>query len=160
MDYTLWPDYVDSYSEFLAKEIDQNANISFLTEYGNYFRPFINTTKLLKTLKEHCLDKDQHLAVASRATNPKLAMKAIEDFGWKNYFSSIQIYPTSKIKHMHAIQKELNLDNCEDFLFYDDDNRNIIDTESLGVLAYLVRQDQGFNRYELFDGLAKFNNRK
>ena len=160
MDYTLWPDYVDTYTKFLAKEIDENSNISFLTDYGNYFKPFINVTKLLSTLKEHCLDKNQHLAVASRSSNPTLALQAIEDFGWKKFFSSIQIYPTSKVKHMKAIRNELNLENCESFLFYDDENRNIIETKSLGVLAYLVNQNQGFNRNELFDGLAQFNNRK
>lgn len=127
---------------------------------GSLFRPFVNVTKLLKTLKEHCLEKGQHLAVASRASNLKQAMEAIDHFGWTKYFSSIQIYPTCKIEHMKAIKKELNLDNCKGFLFFDDENRNIIDTKSIGVLPYLVSRDEGFNRHELFDGLAQFNSRK
>ena len=58
---------------------------------------------------------------------------------------------------MNAIRSELNLTNCESFLFFDDEDRNKTDAARIGVTACLVNYEWGFNRYELFDGLSRFN---
>ena len=123
-------------------------------------KPFTNVNKILKTLKEHCLKEGQHLAIASKASAKKMALIAFKEYGWNNNFSSIQIYYETKTTHMNEIRKDLKLENCNDFLFFDDDQRNIIETSKIGVHAYLVTQDEGLNRFELFDGLIKFNNSK
>lgn len=112
-------------------------------------------TKILKTLKEKCLNKNQHLAVASRTHAIKRANEAIKLFGWDKYFSSIQIFPSSKIQHMKEIQKELEIQNFKEILFYDDEERNIVDTSKLGVLAYFV--ENGVDTQEIIDGLNQFN---
>ena len=128
--------------------------------YGNHLTPFKNVNKILKTLKEHCLKEGQHLAIASKASAKTMALTAFKEYGWNNNFSSIQIYYDTKTTHMNEIRKDLKLENCNDFLFFDDDQRNIIETSKIGVHAYLVTQDEGLNRFELFDGLNKFNKSK
>ena len=104
-------------------------------------KPFTNVNKILKTLKEHCLKEGQHLAIASKASAKEMALIAFKEYGWNNNFSSIQIYYETKTTHMNEIRKDLKLENCNDFLFFDDDQRNIIETSKIGVHAYLVTQD-------------------
>ena len=120
-------------------------------------KTYRNVHKILKTLKEHCLGGDQHLAIASRTCAIKSAKQAVELFGWNKYFSSIQIFPDKKIQHMKKIQKELNISSFDQILFYDDEERNIVDTSSIGVLAYFV--SDGVDTKELIDGLTQFNER-
>ena len=114
----------------------------------------------MKTLKENCLFRNQYLAIASRAHSRELALQALEYFGLKNYFSSFQIYPLSKVEHMNEIKKELKLKDFTQILFFDDENRNIVETSDIGVLACLVSKSDGFNRLELMNGLNEFNNRQ
>jgi hypothetical protein len=120
----------------------------------------LNLIWIIKTLKKHCFKEGQHLAIASKASAKTMALIAFKEYGWNNNFSSIQIYYDTKTTHMNEIRKDLKLENCNDFLFFDDDQRNIIETSKIGVHAYLVTQDEGLNRFELFDGLNKFNKSK
>ena len=123
---------------------------------GFLVRGFEDVTKILHTLKEYCLYKNQHLAIASRSTTHDLCMQSIELLGWKKYFSSFQIYDKNKINHMNAIKTELKFENFEEVLFFDDDYSNIKSTSSIGVFAYEVDQKTGVNLEAMLDGLNKF----
>lgn len=151
---------MDTFTDFISKKVEPTGEVGVRDQYGNYLYSYINASKILKTLKENCLFKNQHLAIASRATTSEIAMQAIELFGWKDYFSSIQIYPNSKVEHMNTIKKELKLKSFDQILFFDDELRNIEETTKLGVSAYLISKPVGLNRHEMFNGLTQYSNQQ
>jgi magnesium-dependent phosphatase-1 len=118
---------------------------------------FVDVSKILKTLKEKCLKPGQHLAIASRSTTPELAMRTMELHGWKDYFSSFQIYPRNKTEHMTKIKNELKFDKFQEVLFFDDEYHNIMDTGYLGVCAIEIKRSFGLNMETFFAGLDRFS---
>ena len=156
MDYTLWPYFCDAHVNPPINKRKINHQEQVVDSCGFLIRGYSDVTKILKTLKEHCLEENQHLAVASRSTTRDLCMQSIELLGWKEFFSSFQIYPTNKITHMKAIREELKFKQFEEVLFFDDDYSNIKSTSSIGVYAYEVDQQSGVNITALVDALNKF----
>ena len=62
--------FIDYFSDGnITKNENSLAQISLVDENGIELVSYPDVTLLLKTLKEHCLVKGQHLAVASRAYN-------------------------------------------------------------------------------------------
>lgn len=70
--------------------------------------------------------------------------------------AGLEIYPSSKLRHMEALHKRTGLPYGE-FLFFDDESRNR-DTESLGVTMCLVRD--GVTWSEVARGVAEWRRRK
>ncbi|RCI09627.1 hypothetical protein L249_3887 [Ophiocordyceps polyrhachis-furcata BCC 54312] len=68
----------------------------------------------------------------------------------------LEIYPSSKIRHMEAIKARTGID-FQDILFFDDESRNR-ETERLGLTMWLVRD--GMTWEELQKGLAEWRRRR
>ena len=66
----------------------------------------------------------------------------------------VEIYPTSKIRHIKQIAKHLDVE-LNEILFFDDEMRNIRDMKSIGVTAMYV--DDGLSIKALHEGLRQFN---
>lgn len=159
LDYTLWPYFIDQHVRPpIAKRIN-NSVIEITDKHGNGYKSYKDVTLILRTLKEKCLGNDGHLAIASKSTTCKLAMEAIEFYGWKQYLSSFQIYYRTKSNHMNEIKKELKFESFEEVLFFDDDHSNVGPTAKLGVLPYLVDKD-GLSKNAIMNGLTQFANKK
>lgn len=94
------------------------------------------------------------LGIASRTTEVKGARKLIETLGWDKYVSHIEIFPGSKITHFENLAKHSQIPLSE-MLFFDDEERNIRDLTSVGVVCYLV-DEKGVNRKSMREGLLKF----
>lgn len=103
------------------------------------------------------MQQDQYLAVASRASNRELALKAIDLYGWTSHFSSFQIHPGSKVVHMNDIKHDLRFDKFSDVLFFDDDHRNIVELNAIGIVAHKVDNEFGLTIHELLKGLTAFS---
>lgn len=158
LDYTLWPYFVDCHVTPPIIKKKEHHREHVVDSEGFLIRGYDDVTKILKTLKEHCLEDHQHLAIASRSTTAKLAMESINLLGWEKYFSSFQIYPTNKIRHMNTIKDELKFEKFEDVLFFDDDYSNIKSTSSIGVFAYEVNQNTGVDVKTIMHALEQFAN--
>ena len=83
------------------------------------------------------------LAVASRTNEPTWAIQLMQLFDIEKYFSYVEIYPSSKIKHLNKISKTSGV-HFSDIIFFDDEHRNITDTKSLGVNSIYV--ENGINK--------------
>lgn len=159
LDYTLWPYYVDCHVDPPLTRRQLNSSLEIVVDSNGFdLSGFEDVTRILHTLKRHCLKSDeQHLAVASRSTTEKLARKVIDELGWSEYFSSFQIYPTNKIQHMKRIQEELKcFESFDEVLFFDDEVGNIKSTSSIGVVAIHVDDAHGLNMSNLKEGLEKY----
>jgi magnesium-dependent phosphatase 1 len=77
------------------------------------------------------------MALASRTHSPEIAGKLLELFGIGDYFSYHQIYPGSKVRHFNYLQKKSSVP-FENMYFFDDEHRNIMEVERLGVQSKLV----------------------
>lgn len=80
-------------------------------------------------------------------------MCLLDLFGLAPLFSSIQIYPGRKFRHFEEIAK----DTCAKFtemVFYDDESRNIIDLNTVGVHCVLIENILDWDT--LRDGLQGF----
>ena len=75
---------------------------------------------------------------------------------WDAFEAGLEIYPSSKIKHMEALHKRTGI-RFEDMLFFDDEARNR-DTETLGVTMWLVRD--GVTWEEIEKGVAEWRRRR
>jgi len=62
--------FIDYFSDgSLTKIENASGQICLVNENGIELNSYPDVTRILKTLKEHCLIEGQHLAVASRANN-------------------------------------------------------------------------------------------
>ncbi|KAG4101799.1 putative magnesium-dependent phosphatase 1,putative [Neocallimastix lanati (nom. inval.)] len=165
LDYTLWPLYVDCLSGppfRLKNHIVTDRSGSRITFYKDV--PLI-----LHSLKDHGIK----IGIASRTGAISWAEKIVqliplpqiqEDKSsnsvtysktLKNVVDAIEIYPTSKVRHIKQIAKKFDI-NLNEILFFDDENRNIHDIRGIGVTSILV--NNGMTVKVLHEGLKKFNN--
>jgi hypothetical protein len=149
--------FIDYFSNDLMIKSNNNNKIVLFNEEKLELFPFDHVDTILKTLKINCLTNNQHLAIASRALNRDLALKAIDLFGWSNLFSSMQIHPGSKVIHLNDIKFELKFNKFSDVLFFDDNINNIIELKNIGVKAFHVNYEEGLNINTIHDGLKMYD---
>jgi len=66
----------------------------------------------------------------------------------------MEIYPTSKVRHIKQIAKKFDI-NLNEILFFDDEIRNIRDIKGIGITSILV--DDGMTVEVLQEGLRQYN---
>ena len=145
LDHTIWPFYVDLQvvppfrkKNCFGREVIVDSNDSEI-------ECFKDIKKILNTLKWHCFKNSEHLAVASKALSNQVAFELIDLFGFNEYFSSVQIYSMPKTQHINAIKQEIQFENYNQVLFYDDNKFNIRDTKQMGVFSFLVNKNNGLD---------------
>ncbi|RDA83671.1 hypothetical protein CP532_0045 [Ophiocordyceps camponoti-leonardi (nom. inval.)] len=174
LDYTLWPFWVDTH---VTPPLRPNAQHSAATDRtGEQLAFYEDVPAMLDQLRR----SDVRLGVASRTSAPHLARELLtmlhlppaaaaveEEAGGGGgdakprraldiFDGGLEIYPSSKIRHMEAIKARTGI-AFEDILFFDDESRNR-DTERLGVTMWLVRD--GMTWDELQKGLAEWRRRR
>ncbi|RDA96258.1 hypothetical protein CP533_1646 [Ophiocordyceps camponoti-saundersi (nom. inval.)] len=166
LDYTLWPFWVDTH---VTPPLRPNAQHSAATDRTGERLAFYQD---VPAMLDHLQRSDVRLGVASRTSAPRLARElltmlhlppAAEEAGGAVprraldvFDGGLEIYPSSKIRHMEAIKARTGI-AFEDVLFFDDESRNR-DTERLGVTMWLVRD--GMTWDELQKGLAEWRRRR
>lgn len=163
LDYTLWPFWVDTHVSGSIKPAPGSSNTAAVDRTGEKFAFYNDVPSILHVLRD--VIPNVKLAVASRTCAPDLARdmlkilhvpsaggegrdakkikprRAVEMFE-----GGLEMYPTSKLRHMEALQKRTGIP-YEDFLFFDDESRNR-DTEKLGVTMWLVRDGTSWKEIE------------
>jgi len=147
LDYTLWPFWVDTH---VSPPFHKNGNGKVVDLRGSVIKHYPDSPKVLKYLWENNIG----VSVASRTGEIDGAEQLVNLFGWNKYFTNKQIYPGSKDTHINRISKACKIE-LEDMLFFDDEHRNIVDLERLGVISVLVKN--GMTMKVLMDGLKKFS---
>lgn len=101
---------------------------------GSWIRMYPETMKVLQMLAFRGI----LIAVASRTNKPEWARQLLQLFDIDKYFDIKEIYPGSKIIHLKRIQEQVDCP-FDQMVFFDDEERNIKDVESLGVISILVK---------------------
>lgn len=114
---------------------------------GRRFALYPEVMGILDDLEEGGME----LALASRTSQPEWACWVLDRWGIRDRFHHEEIYPGSKVAHFRSLQKKSGFDYSE-MLFFDDEDRNIIEVGKLGVQAVLV--ENGLTREKLDTALA------
>ncbi|ORX76270.1 magnesium-dependent phosphatase-1 [Anaeromyces robustus] len=164
LDYTLWPLYVDC----LSGPPFRIVNHVVTDRSGQRIKFYKDVPLILHSLKRN----DIKIALASRTGAISWAEQIIQlipvpliqedevpkseiySKTLKNIVDAVEIYPTSKIRHIKQIAKRLDC-HLNDILFFDDEYRNIRDLKSLGITSILV--DDGMTVKVLHEGLRQYN---
>jgi magnesium-dependent phosphatase 1 len=132
LDFTLWNAGDTFCSETNPPYLWEDGKL--LDRSGRWIRLYPQVMEILDILKKNgCV-----IAAASRTEVPANASQLLSIFGIEAYFQIKQIFPGSKISHLKNIQKQLAC--CfDEMIFFDDEERNILDAKSLGIVTVLVK---------------------
>lgn len=150
LDYTLWPFWVDThvYPPFTLK-----GNGKVYDFRGSEVKHYSEVPDVLKQLQ----NDGYKLGIASRTGATEDGKKLVELFGWEEYFQFSEIYPGGKTEHFSRFHEKSKIP-YEDMLFFDDENRNIVDVSKLGVTCILV--NDGVTKKVVQEGLQAFAKNK
>lgn len=173
LDYTLWPFWVDTHVSGSIKPAPGSQNTAAVDRTGERFSFYTDIPTILHVLRD--VVPNVKLAVASRTCDPELARDMLKLLhipsaggegrdskkikprkAYEMFEGGLEMYPTSKLRHMEALQKRTGI-SYEDFLFFDDEIRNR-DTEKLGVTMWLVRD--GVSWKEIEAGVVEWRRRR
>lgn len=154
LDETLWPFGID---EFILKPpykklpSTQKSVRQVVDSEGKKMDPFPESNQVLEQIHSANI----LMAAASRTTYPEGAHSLIQLFGWSNYFKFKEIYPGSKIDHFKKLNQKSKIP-LKEMLFFDNEERNVIDVEPLGVTCVLVDSETGVKVDTLREGVEKW----
>jgi magnesium-dependent phosphatase 1 len=131
LDFTLW-DAGGTWCDHTEPPYER-SNGHIKDAEGRIIILYPEVRAILGRLKE----KEISMALASRTHSPAIAGKLLNLFGIGGYFTYTQIFPGSKVRHFNYLQKESGIP-YENIYFFDDEHRNIMEVERLGVQSKLV----------------------
>lgn len=144
LDYTLWPFYVDCSDPPFKK-----TGKHIVDSCGEKVSPYPQSTNILQRLSA----LGYKIGIASRTAAIKDACQLVNLFEWKQYIDYQEIYPGCKVAHFTQFKKQSGIP-FERMLFFDDEERNIVDINRLGSVAVLV--DEGVSNNVVAEGIGYF----
>jgi len=136
LDFTLWNAGDTWCSETKPPYVWEDGKL--YDQEKRWIRLYPDTIEVLKTLNQ----QQKIIVAASRTYEPEWANELLDIFDINKYFGVKEIYPGSKISHMKKIQEQVNKPYSQ-FVFFDDEQRNLDETETLGVKS--VKIDNGIS---------------
>lgn len=109
----------------------------------------------IHSIIQFCLSHNIHLSICSKSSNYENAQQILTSFGLWEYFQYPQIYYARKSVHFR------NLRGCtnylyHEYLFFDDEIRNIEICSNIGVRTQLVNKSTGLTWSTFLDGLKSY----
>jgi magnesium-dependent phosphatase 1 len=138
LDFTLWDAGGTWCDHTVAPYRRQNGHI--LDGEGRRILLYPEVRAILESLHENKIA----MGLASRTHAPETARTLLDLFRISHFFNFMQIYPGSKVRHFHSLQKESGV-SYKNMYFFDDEHRNIHEVSRLGVNARRVNRGLGWN---------------
>ncbi|KAH9418232.1 Magnesium-dependent phosphatase 1 [Dermatophagoides pteronyssinus] len=145
LDYTLWPFWVDTHVTPPFRRNGQNV----YDAHGILVKYYPEVPAILERLKS----LGYRIGIASRTSCTDEANDLLRLFKWDQWIDYKQIYPGCKITHITKLSKQSDTE-FNQILFFDDEQRNIIDLKRINVCSILV--DNGMTFKLLKNGIDKF----
>ena len=132
LDFTLW-DAGGVWCDCTTPPYHFDANRRLIDRRGRHIRLYDDVLPILERLNE----LDIPVALASRTEQPTWADQLTRLLRIDSLVQYREIYPGSKIEHLRRIENTSGV-SCSDMTFFDDEYRNIKETQQIGVHAVLV----------------------
>ncbi|KPM05085.1 Magnesium-dependent phosphatase-like protein [Sarcoptes scabiei] len=132
---------------------DLGNNGKVYDAFNRVIESYPESTEIMRRLKS----LGYRIGVASRTSCIEEANDLIRLFDWDCLIDFKQIYPGRKTSHIGKIKEESGYE-LNEMIFYDDENRNIVDLERINVCSILV--PDGINFGILQKGIDKFLKKK
>lgn len=146
LDYTLWPFWVDTHVD---PPFNKRSDGKVYDGHGRQVKYYRDVPEILKRLQS----EGYKLAVASRTPCTEEARSILHLFDWNQYFTYKEIYPGTKTNHFKRFKEQSNIPYSE-MLFFDDEYRNIVDLNSIGVTS--IHVEDGVTEQVVKEGLRQF----
>lgn len=150
LDFTLW-DCGGTWCDCLSPPF-RMAGSELVDRNGRVVRLYQDVLAIL----DQCDEAGSTMALASRTEQPGWARELVDRLGISDRFRLAEIYPSSKLKHFAALRDASELD-YDEMLFFDDETRNIVEVQTLGVTAFHVTHGISFQVFE--DGIERWRDR-
>lgn len=147
LDFTLW-DCGGTYCDCLTPPFSVNDG-----RVRDHSRRVVELYEDVDAILNYCDAKDIFMGLASRTEEPAWAQKLVDLLGLTERFEFAEIYPASKLQHFAALREASRID-YQAMLFFDDEQRNIVEVETLGVTSIYV--PSGMTQKLFDDGLSRF----
>lgn len=131
LDFTLW-DCGGTWVDCTTPPFEERDG-RIVDQAGNHCHLYEDVIPVL----DHLQERGKTLALASRTHDPEAARSLLNLLGIADRFPHQQIFPGSKLFHFEKLQKDTGL-AYKEMVFFDDEMRNIVETNSLGVTAIHV----------------------
>ena len=132
LDFTLW-DAGGTWCDCTTPPYHRAANNEVYDSYDRHIHLYDDVILILEILAA----KDIPIALASRTDRPDWANQLTKLLRIDPYVQFREIYPGSKVEHLTNISRNSGVP-LEKIVFFDDEHRNIRDTQRIGVHAVLV----------------------
>lgn len=146
LDFTLW-DCGGLWVDCTDYPFRTDRNGKIIDRSGRHLRLFEEVPGILDEADRMGVP----MALASRTEQPGWARSLLDLLGIRDRFTYEEIYPGSKVAHFQKLKCDSGVD-FRQMLFFDDENRNIVEVGDLGVNAIGV--PRGIDR-RLFDAGLK-----
>lgn len=150
LDYTLWPFWIDTHHSPPFTRRSRGNTSEIVDGRGSRVPIYPDSESILQHLKS---TPNILVACASRTGAIDYAKKLLKTLNWTCLFDYIEIFPSSKISHFRNLSKATGIE-FKDMLFFDDEQRNIVDVSELGVTC--IHGDDGVSWNVFKNGLDVF----
>jgi magnesium-dependent phosphatase 1 len=132
LDFTLW-DAGGLWCDCTTPPYHFNPQGKLVDQGNRHIRLYDDAIPILEKLSSLSIP----IALASRTDQPSWANQLTKLLGIDPFVQFREIYPGSKITHLRNLSRESGV-SLENIMFFDDEYRNIVDAQKIGVHALLV----------------------
>ena len=152
LDFTLWPTFFSAHTSPPYVPLNCRPSQLLCVDKTTQKPRMLSLYPEVQRTIQFCLHHDIMISVASKNSNKEDAEAILRSLGIWHHLQFPQIFQNRKTYHFRNL-KSMTHFAYEDFMFFDDDVRNVTVCKGIGVNSYRVDRGAGFNGKLLVNAL-------